>query len=52
MNTATWAEVERCAAGDVELRFEAPEVLARVAAHGDLFERVLTIEQRLPTASG
>ena len=47
----TWAEVEQCAAGDMELRFEAADVLARVAEHGDLFERVLTLEQRLPTAS-
>jgi len=47
----TWAEVERCAAGDLELRFEAADVLARVAEHGDLLERVLTLEQRLPTAS-
>jgi bifunctional non-homologous end joining protein LigD len=48
----TWGEVERCAGGEVELRFEAADVLARVAEHGDLFERVLTLEQRLPSASG
>ena len=47
----TWAEVEQCAAGDMELRFEAADVLARVAEHGDLLERVLTLEQHLPTAS-
>ena len=33
----TWDEVEACADGDVELRFEAADVLARVAEHGDLF---------------
>ena len=44
----TWDEVEACAAGDVELRFEAGDVLARVDEHGDLFEPVLTTEQHLP----
>ena len=43
-----WDEVEACADGDVELRFEADDVLDRVAEHGDLFEPVLTLEQRLP----
>ena len=33
----TWDEVEACADGEVELRFEAADVLARVAEHGDLF---------------
>jgi bifunctional non-homologous end joining protein LigD len=47
----TWDEVEACAAGDVELRFEAPDVLARVDELGDLFAPVLTVEQSLPTAS-
>ena len=45
----TWDEVTRCADGDFELRFEAHEVLARVEAHGDVFEPVLKVEQELPT---
>jgi bifunctional non-homologous end joining protein LigD len=44
----SWDEVEACAEGDVELRFEAADVLARVDEHGDLFAPVLTTEQRLP----
>ena len=47
----TWDEVESCAAGDAELRFEAADVLARVDELGDLFAPVLTTEQQLPTAS-
>lgn len=43
-----WEEVEASADGDVELRFEAGDVLERVEQHGDLFEPVLTAEQRLP----
>jgi bifunctional non-homologous end joining protein LigD len=48
-----WSEVERAArtrqaAG---LVFEAREVLARVARHGDLFAPVLSLRQRLPGAS-
>ena len=46
-----WGEVEECASNRVELRFEAADVLARVAEFGDLFAPVLTVEQRLPTAS-
>ena len=44
----TWDEVAACADGDVELRFEAADVLDRVAEHGDLFAPVLELEQRLP----
>ena len=44
----SWDEVEAAAAGDVELRFEAADVLERVADMGDLFEPVLTVEQTLP----
>ena len=41
-----WDEVEK---GDaVALVFEADDVLERVAEHGDLFEPVATLEQRLP----
>jgi bifunctional non-homologous end joining protein LigD len=46
----TWDEVEHCADTRVELRFEAPDVLERVAALGDPFAPVLTLEQSLPTA--
>jgi bifunctional non-homologous end joining protein LigD len=44
----SWDEVEACADGEVELRFEAGDVLARAEEHGDLFASVLTVEQRLP----
>jgi bifunctional non-homologous end joining protein LigD len=43
----TWEEVEQ-AAGGAPLSFEAPDVLARVAAHGDLFADTLAVTQRLP----
>ena len=44
----TWDEVEACAAGDTDLAFEAPDVVARVDQHGDLFAPVVTVEQELP----
>ena len=44
----TWDEVEACAAGDVELRFEADDVLERVEEHGDLFDGVLSVVQSIP----
>jgi len=46
----TWDEVAQAAeAGNAEaLVFEAPQVLDRVAAHGDLFAPVVTLEQTLP----
>ena len=44
----TWEEVESGASGDLGLRFEAADVLARVGARGDLFAPVLDVEQRLP----
>jgi bifunctional non-homologous end joining protein LigD len=44
----TWAEVEGVAGGGAELVFEAQDVLARVADHGDLFVSVLSLEQVLP----
>ena len=37
----TWDEVEACADGELELVFEAGDVLDRVAELGDLFEPVL-----------
>ena len=45
-----WSEVEAALAADDAdaLVFEAAEVLDRVQAKGDLFEPVLTVEQRLP----
>ena len=45
----TWEEVE-AAREPEELRFEGPEVLERVEQHGDLYEPVLELEQRLPEA--
>jgi bifunctional non-homologous end joining protein LigD len=45
----TWEEIERASSAD-DLRFEAAEVLARVAEHGDLFEPMLTLRQELPSA--
>ena len=44
----TWDEVSNGADGDVELRFEAGDVLRRVGDGGDLFAPVLTLEQELP----
>jgi len=46
----TWAEVEGVVErGDPELLvFEAPDVLARVAADGDLFAPLVEMEQSLP----
>jgi bifunctional non-homologous end joining protein LigD len=43
----SWSEVESCAEGNVELVFEAADVLDR-AERGDPFEPVLTIEQHIP----
>jgi bifunctional non-homologous end joining protein LigD len=48
----SWAEVEAVAAGGEELRFEADDVVGRVAAAGDLFAPVLTLEQDLPGHHG
>jgi bifunctional non-homologous end joining protein LigD len=47
----TWDEVGECVSTQVELRFEAADVLERVDTLGDLFAPVLTVEQQLPTAS-
>jgi bifunctional non-homologous end joining protein LigD len=46
-----WDEVEAAhKASDADaLKFEAPAVLERVAAHGDLFAPVAELEQRLPS---
>lgn len=44
----SWDEVESCADGELELRFEAPDVLARIEEHGDLFAPVLELSQKLP----
>jgi hypothetical protein len=40
--------VDAAASGRTDLRFEAGDVLERVAESGDLFEPVLVMEQRLP----
>jgi bifunctional non-homologous end joining protein LigD len=45
-----WDEVTAGADGDDELRFEADQVLERVAERGDLFAPVLELEQQLPAA--
>ncbi len=44
----SWDEVEVCAAGETDLRFESDVVLERVEDHGDLFEPVLTTRHELP----
>lgn len=46
----TWEEVENCLAkGDPSLLvFDAGQVLERVKEHGDLFEPVLKLKQKLP----
>ena len=44
----SWAEVEECAKGGVDLRFLWSDVLERIEEHGDLFEPVLTLAQTLP----
>jgi bifunctional non-homologous end joining protein LigD len=46
----TWDEVEASAAGEAELRFLPPAVLARLDALGDLFSPVLTLTQQLPAS--
>ncbi len=47
----TWEEVEavRVSRDPEELGFDSDAVLARVAAHGDLFAPVETLEQELPS---
>ena len=47
-----WSEVEALAKrGDPDgFRFSPDDVLARVKKHGDLFEPVLTLKQKLPKA--
>ena len=45
----SWDEVDDAAAGGAELRFEAADVLERVADVGDLFAPVLALEQHLPS---
>jgi bifunctional non-homologous end joining protein LigD len=48
----TWDEVSELADGGDpwSVRFEAPQVLERVAEHGDLFAPVLELKQKLPAA--
>jgi bifunctional non-homologous end joining protein LigD len=47
----TWDEVEAAASRRIDLRFEAADVLERVAETGDLFEPVLVVEQHLPSST-
>jgi bifunctional non-homologous end joining protein LigD len=49
-----WSEVEALSGGadPASVRFEAGEVLDRVAEHGDLFAPVLELEQELPQNPG
>jgi bifunctional non-homologous end joining protein LigD len=47
----SWTEVEAAARGAADLVFEATDVMARVAEHGDLFAEVLTLQQTLPGQS-
>jgi bifunctional non-homologous end joining protein LigD len=44
----SWGEVADAASGATDLRFEAGDVLARVAERGDVFAPVLTTVQHLP----
>jgi bifunctional non-homologous end joining protein LigD len=48
----TWAEIEKAVKKKNPdlLVFEAPDVLKRIEKHGDLFAKVLTQKQKLPTA--
>lgn len=48
----TWDEVAAAAAGELVLSFEAPDVLERVANHGDLFAPTLALVQALPVPRG
>jgi bifunctional non-homologous end joining protein LigD len=50
----TWAELERALGEDDAslLAFEAAEVLTRIERHGDLFEPVLKLRQKLPAPPG
>jgi bifunctional non-homologous end joining protein LigD len=47
----TWDEIDDAlAAGDTDaLTFEAPDVVARVETHGDLYHDTLTVRQELPS---
>ena len=45
----TWEEVEQAADGDTSLlEIDAPAVLERIEAHGDLFAPVVEKRQKLP----
>jgi bifunctional non-homologous end joining protein LigD len=47
----SWDEVTAAASDELELRFEAVQVLERVEALGDLFAPALTQEQTLPVSA-
>lgn len=44
----TWDEVESAARKKRPLQFDSEEALRRIEAHGDLFEPVLTLRQKIP----
>lgn len=46
-----WEEVEACSRGELDPRYEAADVLARIEEHGDLFAPVLELEQALPASA-
>ncbi len=47
----TWKEVETAVKKSKRLSFETKDVLKRIAKHGDLFEPVLELKQKLPPLS-
>ncbi len=47
----TWDEVESAAAG-ADLSYEASEVIERLDEQGDLFAPTITVQQKLPRATG
>lgn len=44
-----WTEVAKCARTGDAMSFDTAQVLKRVRTHGDLFEPLLTLRQRLPS---
>jgi len=47
----SWDEVDAAASG-ADLSYEAPDVLDRIEAHGDLFAPTVTVRQELPARGG
>lgn len=44
----TWAEVKKAVKQKKILSFDSKQIIKRLKTHGDLFEPVLTLEQKLP----